>query len=451
MVEYLQKPEVRERHLGELITLLKMPTVSARNDRALMQGAVDWLIARLQALGATTKLIETSGFPVVYGEIKGGSERTILFYNHYDVQPPEPLDAWTSDPFEPAIREGILYARGSDDNKGSLMARIHAIEAVLEERGSLPVTVKFMIEGEEESGSPNLQSVVTTYDDLLKADACIWENGRRDDAGKQTMLLGNKGMFSFELRVRTASADSHSSKANLYPNALWRLVAALNCLATPNGKILVKGVYESVTPMSPQDEEICRTTPGNGEAQARKLGLTELMCGNDDYSVNRALYYLPSLNIQGIEGGYTGPGYKTVNPSTAFARLECRLVKGQKSADVAAMISAHLASNGFADVEVVGKNSGEAYYTGPEAPFVGLVAQTGEKVYGTPLVTLPSSPGTGPRYVFRHRPQMPIVALGVGNANSRAHAPDENIVVEDFHIAARHIAEIVKGFASLEL
>ena len=451
MTVYLDRKEVREAYLFELIEFLKIPTISARKDNKPMQFAADLLVNRLQGLGAETLLLDSPGFPIVYGEIKGDSPRTVLFYNHYDVQPPEPFEAWTSHPFEPAIRDGKLYARGSDDNKGSLFSRIHAVEALLKERGSLPVTVKFIIEGEEESGSPSLPVAVDRHRDLLKADACIWENARRDDAGSPTITLGNKGMYSFELRARTASGDSHSGKANIYPNAIWRLVAALGTLRATDGTVLIKGFNEAVTPMSPSDEELCRNTPANGQAQARKLGLEQLVPGNDDFAVNRALFYLPSLNIQGIEGGYTGPGHKTVNPATASARLECRLVRGQDPDNVAAMIAAHLVENGFPDVELVSQKAGAwPSYTATDDPFVKVVQSVGKKVYGKPVVVLPSSPGTGPRFVFKYQPDMPIVALGVGHADSRAHAPDENIAVEDQFLTTKHVMGILTEFATVD-
>jgi acetylornithine deacetylase/succinyl-diaminopimelate desuccinylase-like protein len=448
MQAYLDREDVRDAYIGELVELLKMPTVSARKDHEVMRTAADWIIRRLQSLGAEARILEGPGFPVIYGEIKGDSDKSILFYNHYDVQPPEPLDAWSADPFDPTIRDGILYARGVDDNKGPLMSRIHAVESILKERGSLPVTVKFLIEGEEESGSASLPVVVDRYWDLLQADACIWENARRDDAGNPTMTLGNKGMFSFELRARTASADSHSGKANLYPNAIWRLVSALASMRGADNRIGIEGFMESVTPMSASDEEVCRSTPANGAKQASKLGLQTLLCGNDDYAVNKALFYTPSLNLQGIEGGYTGPGHKTVNPSTAMARLECRLVKGQDPDAVAKMIRDHLDRNGFSDIELTSKKAGAwPSYTATDHPFVKIVAEAGQAVYGRPVVVLPSSPGTGPRFVFKRNPAMPIVALGVGHADSRAHAPDENVAIEDQFLTTKQVAQIINRFA----
>jgi acetylornithine deacetylase/succinyl-diaminopimelate desuccinylase-like protein len=448
--DYLDKPEVRDAYLAELVDFLKMETISARGEMAPMLKAADWLMKRLQSLGAETRLLESDGFPIVYGEIKGDSDRSILFYNHYDVQPPEPYEAWDSDPFDPSIRDGYLFARGADDNKGSLMSRIHAVEAVLKERGTLPVTVKFLFEGEEESGSPSLPKAVETYKDLLVSDACIWENARRDDAGKPSAALGNKGMYSFELKVRTTTTDSHSGKANIYPNAIWRLIWAISSLRSADGTILIDGFYDGVPALSEADEDLCRTTPANGEAQARKLGLAELVPGNDDFSVNRALYYTPSFNIQGITGGYTGPGHKTVIPSEAFARFECRLVGDQDPNDIATKIAAQLERNGYGDVEIISKKAGAWPYRTPvDHPFVQLVSRAAQEVYGDPLVLMPSSPGTGPRYVFKYATDMPIVALGVGHANSRAHAPNENIAVEDQLLATKHVASILRQFADI--
>ena len=448
MNSYLEQDDVKERNLEELKEFLRFPTISARGDMKPMQDAAEWLIKRLEGLGAKTQLLDSPGFPIVYGEIKGDSDRSILFYNHYDVQPPEPLEAWASDPFEPTIRDGILFARGTDDNKGALMSRIHAVEAVLKDRGSLPVTVKFIIEGEEESGSPSLPIAVDRHRDLLRADACVWENARRDDAGNPTTTLGNKGMYSFELRVRTADLDSHSGKANIYPNAIWRLATALASMRDADGRVAIAGFYESVGELSAAEEAICRNTPANGAAQARKLGLESLLPGNDDYSVNRALFYTPSLNIQGIEGGYTGPGHKTVNPATALARLDCRLVKDQDPDAVAKMIADHLDMHGFDDIEVVSKKAGAwPAYTAPDDPFVKVVAGAAAKVYDKPLVVLPSSPGTGPRFIFKYQKDMPIAALGVGHADSRAHAPNENIAVEDQFLTTKLVAQILVDWA----
>ncbi|WP_158279459.1 M20/M25/M40 family metallo-hydrolase [Falsochrobactrum shanghaiense] len=448
MNDYLDREDVRENNIRELIELLRMPTVSARGDMKPMQDAADWLVKRLQSLGAKTQLLDSPGFPIVYGEIKGDSDKTILFYNHYDVQPVEPLDAWASDPFEPEIRDGILFARGTDDNKGCLLSRIHAVEAILKERGTLPVTVKFIFEGEEESGSESLPVAVERHHELLRADACIWENARRDDTGAPTTTLGNKGMFSFEMRARTATSDSHSGKANIYPNAIWRLVSALSTMRDVNGNITIDGMMEELGELTEAEAEICHNTPANGEKQARKLGLERLIPGNDDFSVNKALFYTPSLNLQGIEGGYTGPGHKTVNPATAMARLECRLVKNQDHDKVKEMIEQHLVNRGFSDIEVASEKAGAwPAYTSPDDPFVNTIVSAARKVYGRELVVLPSSPGTGPRFIFTKYSDMPIAALGVGHADSRAHAPNENIAVEDQHLCTKHVAQILREWA----
>lgn len=448
MTDYLKRDDVREAYLNELIELLKIPTISANGDQAPLREAVDWLVERMEKAGISTRVIETEGFPVIYGEAKGRSDRTVLFYNHYDVQPAEPYELWHSDPFDPTIRDGFLFARGVDDNKGALMSRIHAVESLLKTHGELPVNVKFLIEGEEESGSRNLGPVVDANRELLAADACIWENARRDDAGNPTITLGSKGMYSFELHVKVADADSHSGKANIYPNALWRLTWALSTLKGPDDRVLVPGFYDNVAELGEADEQLCRTTPANGAAQAGKLGLSELLPGNDDTAVNQALFYSPSMNIQGISGGYTGPGHKTVNPASAFARLECRLVRNQDPEDIGAKIKAHLEQQGFDDIQVVSTKAGAwPMRTSVDDPFVELVCQAGRDVYGKDVVILPTSPGTGPRFVFRHVPDMPIVAIGVGHADSRAHAPNENISIEDQFLTTQHVANILDRFS----
>lgn len=447
--DYLNREDVRTEYLNDLVELLRIPTISANGDRKPMQEAIDWLVSRMERAGISTRVIETDGFPVIYGEAKGRSDRTVLFYNHYDVQPAEPYDLWDSDPFEPAVRDGYLFARGVDDNKGPLMSRIHAVESLLKTHGELPVTVKFLIEGEEESGSRNLAPVVTDNRDLFAADACIWENARRDDAGNPTLTLGSKGMYSFELHVKVAEADSHSGKANIYPNALWRLTWALATLKGPDDRVLVPGFYDNVAELTEADTALCENTPANGAAQASKLGLSELLSGNDNFAVNKALFYSPSMNIQGISGGYTGPGHKTVNPAQAFARLECRLVRDQNPEDIGTKIEAHLREQGFDDIEVVSTKAGAwPMRTSVDDPFVELVCDAGRQVYGKDVVVLPTSPGTGPRFVFRHVPDMPIVALGVGHADSRAHAPNENISVEDQFFTTKHVAKILDLFGS---
>src|SRR3954467_2471708 len=211
--------------LDELVEFLRMPSISTRarsGDEESLRGCAEWVRAKLEEAGAEALLMETDGHPVVYAEIGDGG-RTLLSYGHYDVQPPEPLELWESDPFEPSIRDGVLFARGVADDKGDVMARIQALRLYQEEHGPLPFKLTFLIEGEEEIGSPNLAPFVRSNKDLLSADACLWEGSMKDEAGRPMIFCGTKGLLYVELRAKGASHDLHSMYGGLAPNPAWRL------------------------------------------------------------------------------------------------------------------------------------------------------------------------------------------------------------------------------------
>src|SRR5215203_5609718 len=232
--------------LEELKEFLRMPSVSARSvpgqgDEAGFCGCAEWVRAKLEEAGAEARLVETEGHPVVYAEV-GVGEPTLLSYGHYDVQPPEPLELWESDPFEPSIRDGGLYARGVADDKGDVLARIQALRLYGEEHGPLPFKLKFLIEGEEEVGSPSLAPFVRSNADLLSADACLWEGSMKDEAGRPMIFCGTKGMAYVELRARGASHDLHSMYGGIAPNPVWRLIQALRTIKDENGEITLDGL-----------------------------------------------------------------------------------------------------------------------------------------------------------------------------------------------------------------
>lgn len=437
-----------EQHMDEFVAdlqaFLRIPSVSAQGGQPILDAA-EWLKQRMEKAGISVQVFSVDGgHPVIYGEIQGEGDETLLNYNHYDVQPPDPLEEWHSDPFAAEIRDGVLYARGVADNKGSLLSRIHAVEAYKAVYGKLPVTVKFLFEGEEEIGSPNLAAFVEAHKDLLRANACIWENAYKDDHGRPTMRLGNKGMCYVELRCRVANIDSHSSLATIYPNAAWRLVWALSTFKDQNENILIEGFYDDVVPPSEADIEALKRIPANVEEQKARMGIPQLLSGDDELETNKRLYFYPTCTIAGIGSGYLGPNSKTVNPAYAFAKVDMRLVANQDPDDILAKVKAHLKKHGFDDIEVVSYTHSWPMRTPVDNGFVQVVNAAGRRVYGQEMVILPSSPGTGPRYVFRHvRDTMPIVALGVGHAGSQQHAPNENIKLQDYAEAVHHVAEIL--------
>src|SRR5918997_1874935 len=244
--------------LEELKEFLRMPSVSAQatpgqtRDEASFRGCAEWVLAKLVEAGAEASILETDGHPVVYAEVGAGG-RALLPYGHYEVQPPEPLELWESDPFEPAVRDGILFSRGVADDKGDVMARIQALKLYIEEYGPLPFKLKFLIEGEEEIGSPSLPAFVRQNRELLSADACLWEGSMKDDAGRPMIFCCTKGMLYVELRARGASHDLHSMYGGIAPNPAWRLVQALRTIKDENGEITLDGLDELTEPPSKED------------------------------------------------------------------------------------------------------------------------------------------------------------------------------------------------------
>ncbi|MBD0358761.1 MAG: M20/M25/M40 family metallo-hydrolase, partial [Rubrobacter sp.] len=243
----------REELLGELNEFLRMPSISAREGESRdFRDCAEWVAGKLEGAGAEASIMETEGHPVVYAEI-GSGESTLLSYGHYDVQPPEPLDLWESDPFVPQVRDGGLYARGVADDKGDVLARIQALRLYVEEHGPPPFNLKFLIEGEEEVGSPNLAPFVRSNADLLSADACLWEGSMKDEAGRPMIFCGTKGMAYVELRARGASHDLHSMYGGIAPNPVWRLIQALRTIKDENGEITLDGLDDLAEEPSEKD------------------------------------------------------------------------------------------------------------------------------------------------------------------------------------------------------
>src|ERR671914_894860 len=321
----------REELLGELNEFLRMPSISAReDDKGDFRNCAQWLAGKLEEAGAQASIMETEGHPVVYAEVGSGGA-TLLSYGHYDVQPPEPLELWESDPFEPTVRSGSLYARGVADDKGDVLARIQALRLYIEEHGPLPFKLKFLIEGEEEVGSPNLAPFVRANAELLSADACLWEAAWKDEAGRPVIFCGTKGMAYVELRTRGPSHDLHSMYGGIAPNPAWRLVQALRTIKDEKGDITLDGLDDLAEDPSDKDLEAISRIPFDAEALKNSWGVDAL---DRDLSGEEALKELllrPTANIAGIMSGYTGPGSKTIVPSEAFVKMDFRLVASQSS------------------------------------------------------------------------------------------------------------------------
>ena len=442
--------EHQQEAIDDLIRLCSMPSVSAEG-RAIEETA-ELVSEMLRGLGFRTQILpKAGGHPVVYGELAGASrEKTILFYNHYDVQPAEPLELWSSPPFEPVVRDDKFYARGACDNKGNIAARLAAIRAFQAVGGQVPLSLKFCIEGDEEIGSPAIEPFVEEHRQLLAADACLWEGGGVNWEGQPQIVLGAKGLLYVELEARGANRDVHSSYATVVPNPAWCLLWALATLKDSQENILIDGFYQRVRPASAQERAAVEAMPSQEENTARSLGLDGFLKGVRGLNYRLRHVFEPTCNIDGLSSGYQGPGSKTVLPSRATAKLEFRLVPDQDPEEVLEQLRRHLRQKGYGDLEMRCLLGERPARTPIDHPFVGLVCETARQVYGREPVLIPSMAGTGPFYPFVKTLGLATVDCGVGYPECRMHAPDENIRLADFLRSAKHIAAVLERFASEE-
>lgn len=433
--------------LEELSRLCEQPSVAAKGTG--MQACADLVSQMLRKRGFDSRALPSAGFPVVTGERAGRSDRTLLFYNHYDVQPPEPLELWESPPFEPEIREGRLYARGVSDDKGHILCRLAAIDAFLEVEGELPCRVKFVIEGEEEIGSPNLPAFIEEHADLLAADACIWEFGGVDHEGIPLQVAGLRGICYVELSVESASQDSHSGLGgSIFPNAAWRLTWALNSLKGPDEHIRLPGFYDKAQPPSARDLELLEKLPDPKEEYLTRYGLPGFIKDIEGgVELKREQIFSPTCTICGLSSGYQGPGTKTVLPAKASAKVDFRLVPDQDPEEVVLQLRNHLDEQGFRDVEITYLSGEPPGRTDLDDPFLKMVVECAQEVFGVPQRIVPMSGGSGPNHPFLHVLNVPVATAGVGYPGSQAHAPNENIDIENFVKGVRHTARIIAGFA----
>ncbi|UCE95626.1 MAG: M20/M25/M40 family metallo-hydrolase [Candidatus Bathyarchaeota archaeon] len=432
--------------VSELVRLVKQPSVSAKGEG--IQECAEMVENVLQKAGFSTQLIpEKGGYPVVYGELASKkSKKTLLFYDHYDIQPPEPLEEWKFDAFGGKIHKGRIYGRGSSDNKGNIISRIKAVESFLETNNDVPVNVKFVVEGEEEIGSPHFAPVIEQHKDLFSNDATIWEFGGTDYEGRPTIYLGLKGVLSVELRAEGAVRDVHSADAPLVPNPAWRLVWALSTIKNKKDEISIGGFYDNVEPPSMEELQLLDDIHQEEEKKIKTLGLKEFLNRRSGTEAKKALLYSPTCTINGILTGYTGLGSKTVLPKKSMVKLDFRLVPNQMPDEIFEKLALHLHKNGFGDVKTIRHGSTEPTKTPVTEMFVDVVAKAAEKVYEKRAVIYPTSAGSGPMHLFRNQLHCPVVSAGCSHADSRGHAPNENLTIEGFIKGTKFMATILEDF-----
>ncbi|MBN1640953.1 MAG: M20/M25/M40 family metallo-hydrolase [Anaerolineae bacterium] len=434
---YLRTQERDGQRLLE--ALCQEPSIAAQG--VGMQETADLLTTLLQDAGFQTQYLRVEGAPpAVYGERVGRSPYTLLMYNHYDVQPPEPLELWDSPPFTPTVRDGKLYARGVSDNKGEIAARLAAVRALIKTTGELPITIRWIIEGEEEVGSPHFGAIAERYADLLRADGCLWEGSGFDPADRPVFVLGSKGMLYVQYEVETMTRDAHSGSATALPSAAWRLVEALASLRGPDGRVRIPGFYDAVRP--PTEAQIAALADlEDTEALVREMyGIESFVDGLTGMALRERQAFGPTCNIAGLSSGYTEEGVKTVLPARAMAKMDFRLVPDQDPDDILAHLRAHLDAQGFGDVQVQRLGSAPPVVTPVDHPLVERLVAIARDFAGKPPAVSPMMGGTLPllgaleRYVG-----VPGVAAPGNPAywGSGAHAPNEHIRLSDLTRAVR--------------
>ena len=430
----------------DLAALVALESVSAQG--RMLPETADAVTQLLEAAGFTVQRFPGQVAPLLLAEA-GEGPFTLLIYNHYDVQPEAPLELWDSPPFTLTERGGRLYGRGASDDKGELVARLAAVRALRARHGGrLPLRVRWLIEGEEEVGSPSLAEFVAAHAGELRADGCWWEFGSVSEDGRPVVSLGLKGIVCLELRCRVATSDLHSSLGAVIDNPLYRLSRAVASLRDDSGRVTLPGFYDAVRPPSPADEAAVAALPDARPGLEESYGVRSFLGEGSAAEVNRRMNFEPALNVNGFHGGYGDAGSKTVLPASGFVKLDFRLVPDQDPAAVVRQLRAHLDAQQLSDIEIVELESHEhAARTDVAHPFVQAALSAARRSYAAQPVVNPSSGGSGPMHPFMQHLGVACVALGIGNVGGRVHAPNENIRLADFESGVRFGVDFLETLA----
>ena len=441
----------RERHQDELFAYLRFPSISALPAHADdVRRCAQWVRAHLERLGLRdARLIETPGNPIAYAEWldAGPAAPTLLVYGHYDVQPTDPLALWETPPFEPAVRDGRIYARGSTDNKGPLFTYLKALETLLAVDGRLACNVKVIVEGEEELRADHLDQFLADNRDLLVCDACVISDSALYGRGIPSIAISLRGMAAMQIRVETASTDLHSGMyGGVAPNALHALAHLLATLHDEDGRVAVEGFYDSVRQLAREELEEWSRLPFDEEELRREIGARRLI-GGHDHGVLERMWARPTLDVHGIWGGFEGEGIKTVIPREARAKLSCRLVADQGPEEVLELVRRHLERHcpPEATLTIESTLAGAGPMTMPrEHPLVAVARESLAAAYGREALFFRSGWSVPVAALVKQRLGVDSLLLGFGLPTDGAHAPNEHFDVENFD---RGIATMVEFFS----
>ncbi len=439
----------KDRFLQELFTLLRIPSVSADSrHKGDVRKAAEYVRDRLIELGADVSLVETKGHPIVFGEKKvDPSKPTVLVYGHYDVQPPDPLDLWVSPPFEPTIRDGKIYARGSCDDKGQVYMHIKAFE-ILSKHNLLTCNIKFMIEGEEEVGSDNLPIFVKEYRDKLKADVILISDTALISLDQPSITVGLRGLSYMEVEVTGANRDLHSGVyGGAVANPINELAKMIASLHDENGRVTIPGFYDQVANLSEAERKALNAAPFDVEEYKKELGI-EAITGEKGYTTLERTGIRPTLDCNGIWGGYTGEGAKTVLPSKASAKISMRLVPNQDHQTITDLFTKHFLAIApkSVKVKVTAHHGGQPAVTPTDSKAYAAAARAFEEVWGK--APIPTRDGGSIPIValFKNELGLDTVLMGFGLDSDALHSPNESYGVKNFLIGIETIVAFYKHF-----
>lgn len=436
----------RSELVEELSELCALPSTADQPE--VLQATAERVAESLEACGLSVRLLSAGGPPAVVAEHLVPGKPTVLFYNHYDVQPAGDESLWRFPPFAPHCYRRSLYARGAVDNKGALVARLWALRAWRDLQGQLPVGVRFLVEGEEEVGSPHLEALLDQHADKLQADGCIWESGEVNNRGQPYLYLGMKGVLCLELEARGAANDLHSGWATVAPNPAWSLVWALSRMKSLTEEVLIDGFYDDVE--GPTREEIAeaRQIRFPGKSLLRAWEVPTFLQDLSGAPLLLCQFYSPTCNISGFESGHTGSGVRTIIPSVARARVDFRLVPNQRPEKILELVRQFLAEEGLGDVVI--RPLGPAlrpFRTPSDHPFVRTVVKATREAYPRRPIVFPTAGGSGPMYILGEKLDLPIVSLGVGHPKGNVHGLNENVRLRDLERGVVHAAAVLKHLA----
>ena len=412
--------------VSDLQTLIRQPSVSAKNEGIEECAKLVSKLLKKSGISSEILRLKKNVAPVVFGEIKSKQNpgKTLMFYNHYDVQPAEPFDLWDDPPFSGTRKGNKIFGRGATDDKGELITRIKAVEACLKTTGDVPCNVKFVIEGEEETGSAHIEDYLKKYKKKFSCDGVIWEFGYVDAKNRPIIGLGMKGLLFVELSVKESIRDAHSSLAVLIKNPAWRLIDAIKTLRDTDGKILIKDWYKEVTPFSKIDLELIKKEPFDENVFKKEFGVKSFVGNKKGMAAKKALVGDATCNIAGFLSGYTGDGAKTILPGDALVKIDFRLIPKMNPKKQILRLKKHLKSKGFEDVKIKVFHGEAAARTNSTDPFVAQVKNAADKSFGTSILNV-SNAGTGPMYPFVDILKTPCISIGSTYMFSRIHSPNE--------------------------